>query len=110
MKTLKFSSDYEKLPLNWEGTTALLIGVFPVEIDWLRRYAPAFFELDTRFRGDKSDGSGHYDIQFKNGLILSFIHLETGIPFTTIRRNYEEKLKYYTKSIGETFVLQKRGD
>jgi len=30
-KQIKFSEDYQKLPLNWEGTQAVLIGVYPTK-------------------------------------------------------------------------------
>ena len=46
-----------------------------------------------------------YDLNFKDGLILVFIHYNSGVPFTTIRRNYKEKFEYYSNAIGETFVL-----
>lgn len=91
-----------KLPIVWKGTHAVLIAVTPFPIDYLKKALPQFIEYDTKFRAKE----GHYDLNFKDGLILTFIHINTGIPFTTIRRSYKEKFEYYISSIGETFILE----
>jgi len=101
VKTLKFSHDYEKLPLNWNGTQAQLMAVTPVSIDALKKRMPAFIDYDTKFRGKE----GSYPLYFESGLILFFIHLNTGKPFTTIRRNYKQKFEYYQNAIDEPFKL-----
>ena len=103
MKNIKFSEDYEKLPLNWIGTQAILISVTPHKISKLKMAVPSFIYYDTKFR-NKND---FYIFDFEDCLILTFIHINTGKPFTTIRRNYMEKFEYYINSIGETFSLIK---
>ena len=101
MKTIKFSHDYEKLPLNWVGTQAQLMAALPVSIDALKKRMPTFIDYDTKLRGKE----GNYPLDFESGLILFFIHLNTGKPFTTIRRNYEQKFEYYQNAIDEPFAL-----
>jgi len=101
MMKIKFSEDYEKLPLDWEGTQAVLIGVSPVKLSLMKMAIPKFLDYDTKFRGK----SGRYDLNFDDALILTFIHINTGKPFTTIRRNYERKMNYYINSIGKIFEL-----
>jgi hypothetical protein len=105
MKTIKFSHDYFKLPLNWQGSTAILVGVYQEQIKNINLFYPRFLVYDTMFKGEK----GHYDLNFQDAIILSFIHVRTGIPFTTVRRFDQEKLNYYMSSLGEPFemVLQK---
>jgi hypothetical protein len=103
MKTIKFSEDYFKLPPNWEGTQAKLIAVYPEKVSNIKNSLTAFWRYDTTFRNK----IGRYDLDFEYALILVFIHYNTGIPFTTIRRNYSEKFEYYIHSIGESFILKK---
>lgn len=103
MKSIKFSEDYQKLPLNWEGTHAVLIGVYPTKTSIIKNRYTAFWKYDVRFRNKE----GGYEFNFEDALILMFIHLNSGLPFTTIRRNYEQKYEYYVNSIGETFKLEK---
>lgn len=103
MKELKFSEDYSKLPIVWEGTQARLIAVYPEKVSLIKNELTAFWRYDTAFR----DNPGHYDLNFEDALILVFIHFNSGLPFTTIRRNYPEKFNYYFNSIGETFVLKR---
>lgn len=98
---LQFSHDYKKLPENWPYTCARLFGVFPSKISELKRDLPNFLEYDTAFRGE----DGHYPFDFEDALILLFVHEKTGKPFTTIRRNYPSKQKYYSHNIGEVFQL-----
>jgi len=102
-KTIKFSNDYEKLPQNWEGTQAKLIAVYPEKTSFIKNGLTAFWNYDTKIRGKNE----RYPLDFEDALILVFIHLNTGVPFTTIRRNYQQKFEYYANSIGETFVLQR---
>ena len=108
MKKLKFSEDYYKLPKDWNGTQARLIAVYPENIDTLKKAIPQFISYDTQIRENKpylTLKPRFYDLNFKDGLILVFIHYNSGVPFTTIRRNYKEKFEYYSNAIGETFVL-----
>ena len=80
---LKFSHDYMKLPLDWNGTQAVLMQITnKVDMDELKLSNPAFIKYDTKFRGEE----GSYELDFKWGMILFPIHLNTGLPFTTIRR------------------------
>jgi hypothetical protein len=101
MNKIKFSFDYEKLPIGWNGTQAVLVGVCHVDMDRIKKSMPAFIEYDTTHRG----GHGKYALDFKEGIILSFIHLNTGKPFTTIRRNTKEKFEWYMNCLGETFEM-----
>lgn len=100
-KVIKFSHDYEKLPIPWEGTQATLIGVWYASLDRLRLSHPSLIERDVKFRGE--DGS--YEFNFNDAIILTFYHLNTGTIFTTIRRLTDSKAKYYHDAIGESFVL-----
>jgi hypothetical protein len=101
MNKIKFSYDYEKLPLAWNGTQAVLVGICPVDIERIKKSMPAFIDYDTTHRG----GKNKYQLDFKDGLILSFIHMNTGRPFTTIRRNTREKHEWYMSCLGETFEM-----
>lgn len=104
MNTLKFSHDYRKLPLYWDGTYAMLLGIFYVEdFSTFARGHQAFIRYDTTFRGE----DGKYDLTgIKEAIILFLIHENTGQPFTTIRRFTPEKLKYYNGLTGKSLKLQ----
>jgi hypothetical protein len=101
MKEIKFSADYEKLPVNWEGTEAVLIGVKNTTLPFLKNKMPKFLEYDTKYRGHE----GNYIIDFDEVLILTFIHINSGMPFTTLRRKTKEKMNYYIGLVSETFKL-----
>lgn len=101
MNRIKFSYDYDKLPLAWNGTQAVLVGVCQADIERIKKSMPSFIEYDTTHRG----GHKKYPLDFKDGLILSFIHINTGRPFTTIRRNTSEKYDWYLSCLGETFDM-----
>lgn len=104
IKKLKFSHDYDKLPLQWKKTKAVLIGVFRVTMGWLQQM-PAFLRYDTKIR--RKEEFYHLDnLSSGEWLILSFIHIDSGKPFTTIRRAYPAKEAYYMSSLGETFILE----
>lgn len=102
MKTIKFSEEYRKLPIVWNGTGAILIAVTPFDVDYLKKAIPQFIEYDTKFRAKE----GNYPLNFYEGILLTFIHINTGIPFTTIRHYTPDKFEYYLKSIKETFLLE----
>jgi len=94
--------DYDKLPLSWERTQATLLSVtYCEDMERLKRSHPQFIRYDTIFRNKK----GEYPINFKEGLILVFIHINTGLPFTTIRRYTEKKADYYESKKWHTFEL-----
>jgi hypothetical protein len=103
--TLKFSENYEKLPIIWEDTEALLIGVTePLDIEQLRINYPAFIEYDTKIRNSDK----YYPLPEKGEyIVLSFIHMCSGKPFTTIRRFQPFKLAYYQRNILQKFKLIK---
>lgn len=103
MKKIKFSADYDKLPAVWEGTQAILMAVTPAKTEFIKNGLTAFYRYDTTYRG----GSGSYPLNFEDAIILFFIHLNTGKPFTTIRRDYPSKREYYEKSIYDYFILEK---
>jgi hypothetical protein len=100
LKRIKFSHDYYKLPRDWEGTEAVLLGVnLIIDVDNL---PVAFIAYDTKFRNEE----GMYKLFHGSGLLLLFWHLNTCNLFTTIRRYTLQKSRYYNGSIGETFILE----
>lgn len=102
MNKLKFSRDYEKLPLNWKGTHAVLFGVQYIEdMDKFKNRFPQLISLDTKFRGEK----GSYELNFKESILLVFFHLNSSRLFTTIRRFTEPKYLYYKGEEQNTFEL-----
>ncbi len=102
MLKLKFSSDYYKLPKGWVGTKAILIAaVYCNNIEKLKHSLPKFITYDTVYRGRE----GSYELNFKEGLVLVFIHIETGKPFTTIRRYTPKKKEYYDDHVWHCFEL-----
>lgn len=104
MNKIKFSHDYEKLPENWEGTQAILIGVaFHPNIKNFFDRCPQLKIADTTFRGE----TGQYPITFDEALILTFIHLNTRRIFTTIRRHTNYKDLYYRENLFKTFELER---
>lgn len=106
MKKIKFSHDYDKLPVGWRNTSAVLVAVYRVTMGWLQQM-PAFLKYDTSYQG------GAYQLSEdpeKEWLLLIFIHIETGRPFTTIRSHDPQKEDYYVGSIGETFIMEYTGE
>ena len=104
MNKLKFSHDYTKLPLSWEGTHAILAGIMYVpDMEQFKLRSPEIITADTEFRGE----SGNYDLNFREGILLTFIHLTSGKAFTTIRRHTPQKWEYYEGKVKETFELIK---
>lgn len=99
MHVIKFSHDYEKLPVNWINTKAILMGAAITEKDKL---LPAFVYYDTKIAGTNE----YYQLPNGKIIVLFFKH-ETGAIFTTIRRWSEEKWKYYQEVILEQFEMKK---
>lgn len=99
MLNVKFSNDYIKLPLNWNGTHAKLVRVEPKKFSDLD---PVFVEFDSRYRGQE----GHYlfDFKYDKCIVLTFVH-ESGVEFTTIRSYTADKLEYYLKNLNLMFEL-----
>lgn len=97
--TIKFSADYEKLPLNWNGTFAKLVKIEPKRFSELD---PAFVEFDSRYRG----GVGHFEFtsKYDRVILLTFVHF-SGVTFTTIRSYSADKLEYYLKNINMQFEM-----
>lgn len=103
MNKIKFSHDYEKLPVIWKGTQAILWSVIRIEdVHGLKERFPQFIERDTKIRGKDE----HYPLDMKEAIILFFTHINTGITFTTIRRYTPEKMNYYQKEQGNTFIME----
>ena len=101
MKAIRFSHDYLKLPLNWKNSTAILVGALHEQVKNIKLYYPMLLKYDTEFRGEK----GSYGIKFEDAIVLTFIHVHTGMPFTTIRPYDHEKMMYYQSSIAEPFEM-----
>ena len=82
MNKLKFSRDYEKLPLNWKGTHAVLFGVQYIEdMDKFKNRFPQLISLDTKFRGEK----GSYELNFKESILLVFFQINVFYKYCKIR-------------------------
>jgi len=62
MKKIKFSEDYEKLPVDWVGTEATLIAVYPEKVKNLKARYSFFLEYDTKVRGEDR----HYPLNFND--------------------------------------------
>jgi len=104
MKCIKFSHDYEKLPVNWEGTEAVLLSVSPtLDMAQFQRRFPQLIERDTKFRGEE----GRYSFSFKEGILLIFFHLNSGTFFSTIRSYTDAKYDYYQDCLDEIFLLER---
>jgi len=110
MNKIKFSHDYKKLPAVWEGTHAKLMAVYyEQDMEKLKRSMPAFIKYDTAYCVTPyfTEPVRYYPLNFDRGIILFFIHINTGQVFTTIRRHTPKKYAYYKSKIGEIFVLEK---
>ena len=104
MNKLKFSHDYMKLPVKWDGTQAILIGVQHIEdMERFKKRLPQLIRADTMFRGEE----GGYPLNFKEGILLTFFHLNSDKLFTTIRSFTEAKYHYYEGELQETFELMR---
>lgn len=100
--SLKFSHDYEKLPIIWQGTNAILLSVLYVpDLDYFTRKFPGLIKMDTKFRNE--DGS--YILDFKQAIILVLWHVKSSTLFTTIRKYDDEKMKHYEMNIEQPFRL-----
>ena len=105
IKEIKFKNDYEKLPFVWNNTQAPLICCYPTTLLMLKRGLTAFFNKDTKIRGEKTD---FYPITESKLLVLVFIHHNTGELISTIRSNTVENFELYINSLGETFKFIKK--
>ena len=94
MKTIKFSHNYPKLHGQED---AVLIKVHIINHNQL---SAKLIMYDT----DKGDGT--YYVLPNTKLIYLLFEGGEGIPFTTIRRYTEGKLKYYQLSIGHLFKIE----
>lgn len=94
MNKIKFSSDYHKLPFNSNGTQAVLIGISTANVKYLKQALPQFIIYDTRKRTSNKK-TEHYSLDFDMCIVLTFIHINSGLPFTTIRRYTKQKYDYY---------------
>lgn len=101
IRRIKFSEDYEKLPPNWPESRCRLIAVHPISIAEFKEKFGSFLYNDTKIREEDR----HYPLNFQEGLLLVFLHENSGRLIPTIRRDYPEKRKYYVDCIGDTFIL-----
>jgi hypothetical protein len=99
MTSIKFSHDYDKLPINANGKTALLLDVHTI---LLEHQTKAFLEFDTRIRG----GNEHYPLPDKGEFLLLLFEVSGGGIFTTLRRSTPEKKAYYYGKRGEAFTIE----
>lgn len=97
--TIKFSHDYEKLPLLWENTRAVLLRVQRVRLE---DQSFAFIDYDTKIRQ-----GGYYPLPKAGDFIVLLFQHETGMLFTTIRRYTYEKKEFYLNHRQESFRLIK---
>jgi hypothetical protein len=101
MHKITFSHDYEKLPRDSHNTTAILLSYTESYIWHLMKLCPNFLTYDTMLRGQ----IGRYNFNFNHCLILTFIHRATGIPFSTIRPFNKAKKLWYSKQVGQEFIV-----
>jgi hypothetical protein len=107
VNTIRFSSDYQKLPVGWEGTSAVLMGIdFLSKEDLKNPKFKAFLDYDTSFRGKE----GKYVLPDDDCLILFFFHPGKNVVFTTLRRCTEEKWAYYENRLFDSFTLEYVGE
>ena len=102
MKEIRFCEDFEKLPVGWPETEATLVGVYNERVEVIKNRFSDFLKRDTKVRGEER----YYGLDFAVGLILVFIHHNSGEVFTTIRKSSASDWKYYTNCIKCTFVLK----
>ena len=100
MKQIKFSHDYEKLPLKMKKATLLDVQNINLEDQTL-----AFLEYDTMYINRKKGEMEHYPLPKKGRFMILLLRSDTGTFFTTIRRRTPEKDKYYCESIGDEFEI-----
>ena len=78
----------------------------------LQNQAPHGFGIAVKrisqSRNKKPYSTEFYPINFEAGIILSFVHINSGIPFTTIRKYTIEKLKKYQSMKWETFKMVRK--
>ena len=103
MNKIKFSNDYEKLPINWPDTKAVLIGISVVDISWLKTALPQLIDADSKLR----NSTEHYPLDFERAIVLTFFQKSKCSPrlFTTIRRYTPSKYEYYKGRLWKTFEL-----
>jgi hypothetical protein len=107
MNVIRFSHDYYKLPEGWQGKEAVLIGVsYCNDMQTVKQNLPNFLKYDATIRTEDPWDQKQYPLDFKEGIILIFVMIETGIPFTTIRRSTPEKLEYYQGNLWKSFLLE----
>jgi len=97
-----FSHDYDKLPLTWENSLAILISVCEIDKNILEENQD-FKGYDTKIRGK----AAFYELNFDIGITLLFYHPYSRSIFTTIRSYSNQKFKYYFDLIGEKFELKR---
>ena len=102
MNLIKFSHDYDKLPVNWDGSLVVLMSVCNTDSKILGNN-PGFVNYDTKFRNHNN----FYDLNFEDGIILLFYHPGSHSIFTTIRSFNPEKYQYYYDLIGKEFRLRR---
>ena len=110
-KHILFSHDYDKLPVNWEGTKATLVFVDDYRLE---SQNDCLIEFDTRFRDSNLVQMSshpriykqcHYPLPRKGkNLFLLFKH-ESGMFFFTQRKWTIDKEQWYEGSIGEDFIM-----
>lgn len=105
MNKIKFSSDYQKLPLYANGTQATLIGITTANVKYLKEALPQFIRYDTVKR-TSNRRTEYYNLDFDVCIVLTFIHINSGLPFTTIRRYTKQKYDYYKSLEWKTLLIE----
>ena len=104
MKTIKFGHKYQKFSYgdgNLPGF-AKLIEVFSIKLEEI---SPLLIQYDT----ETQDGR-NYRLPAKGEYLLLIFQVNPRHIFTTMRREYPSKKKYYKNSIGEVFRLEVSGE
>lgn len=98
---IKFSESYEKLPINWPETQAVLIGISIVDIPWLKATLPKLIDVDTKLR----NSTEHYPLDFERAIVLTFFQVGSSRLFTTMREYSPLKFEMYKERLWKNFTL-----
>jgi hypothetical protein len=98
---IKFSQQFVKLPVGFNGTFAKLVKVEGKKFSDLDS---AFVEEDSRYVVDGEVKHYIFDFRYDRCIVLTFVH-ESGVEFTTIRSYTADKFEYYLKNVGLMFEL-----
>lgn len=104
---IKFSHKYLKL---WQQDKAELIHLRVIDREEIGKELLLY---DTKYYLDEPEDEfdiyGYYPLPDQGKFIQIFLIGNLGIPFCTIRKFTDEKLKYYKANIGKVFDIVTEG-